>query len=151
VAFIYDKETFQQLNKLYYPIKEGWGIAYNGSSLIMSDGSNILYMLDKEYFTELSRVEVYDDNGPVKNLNELEYINGEIWANVYTTDVIVRINPLTGAVIGKIDLSGLLRAEDKTNTTDVLNGIAFDPVTKRIFVTGKRWPKLFEISTILKK
>jgi glutaminyl-peptide cyclotransferase len=151
VAFLYDKETFQILNKLYYPIKEGWGIVYDGTNLIMSDGSNVLYTIDKEYFTEQSRIEVYDENGPVKELNELEYIEGEIWANVYTTDLILRINPKTGAVLGKINLAGLLKPEDKTNTTDVLNGIAYDAAEKRLFVTGKNWPKLFEISIVSQK
>lgn len=148
VAFIYDKETFQQVNKIYYPIKEGWGITYNGTLLIMSDGSHVLYIIDKEYFTELSRIEVYDENGPVNNLNELEYIQDEIWANIYNSDVIVRINPTTGAVVGKINLAGLLKPEDKTSTTNVLNGIAYDSATGRIFVTGKNWPKLFEISLV---
>lgn len=151
VAFIYDKETFQLLNKIYYPVKEGWGITYNGSNLIMSDGSHILYIIDKAYFTELSRIEVYDENGPVNNLNELEYIKGEIWANIYNSDIVVRINPATGAVLGKINLEGLLKPDDKTNTTSVLNGIAYDSVTSQIFVTGKNWPKLFEISLVPNK
>lgn len=151
VAFLYDKETFEQINKIYYPIKEGWGITYNGTHLIMSDGSHILYILDKEYFTELSRIEVFDQKGPVPDLNELEYIQGEIWANIYNTNTIVRINPTTGEVVGKIDMTGLLKPEDKTNTTSVLNGIAYDPATGRIFVTGKNWPKLFEISLVPNK
>lgn len=148
VAFLYDKETFQQINKIYYPIKEGWGITYDGTNLIMSDGSHILYVIDKEYFTELSRIEVFDENGPVANLNELEYIQGEIWANIYNSDMLVRINPKTGAVQGKINLAGLLKPGDKTSTTNVLNGIAYDSATGRIFVTGKNWPKLFEISLV---
>jgi len=146
VAFIYDRKTFRLITKMNYPIKEGWGITYNGTKLIMSDGSSIIYFLDKDYLTEVARIEVYDNHGPVEKLNELEYIEGEIWANVYTTDTIVRINPKTGVITGKIDMTGLLRPEDRTANTDVLNGIAYDPKTKRIWVTGKRWPKLFQIA-----
>jgi len=145
VAYLYDKNTFKLLNKFAYPINEGWGITYNGSSLIMSDGSANLYFMDKEYFVETSRVEVCDEHGPVEQLNELEYIDGEVWANVYTTDTIVRINPKTGAVTGKIIMSGLLKPEDRKPDTNVLNGIAYDAKTKRIWVTGKNWPKLFQI------
>lgn len=150
VAFVFDKESFQLLAKHYYPMKEGWGLTYDGTSLIMSDGSSVIYFLDKEYFAETSRIEVYDNEGPVKNLNELEYINGEIWANIFTTDTIVRINPATGAVTGKIDLAGLLKDSDRDSNTDVLNGIAYDKDNNRIFVTGKNWPKLFQI-TLRKK
>jgi len=146
VAFLYDKTSFNQINKFYYPIKEGWGITYNGTNLIMSDGSATLYYLDKEYFTEVSRIEVNDDRGPVTQLNELEYIEGEIWANVYTTDTIVRINPKNGVVTGKIDMTGLLKPADRAQNTNVLNGIAYSPQDKKIFVTGKNWPKLFEIT-----
>jgi glutaminyl-peptide cyclotransferase len=151
VAFLYEKDNFQLLNKFYYPMKEGWGLTYNGTHLIMSDGTSNLYFLDKDYFTEIARVEVFDNKGPVESLNELEYINGEVWANVYLTDTIVRINPQTGAITAKIDLSGLLRPGDKTQDTNVLNGIAYDPVSKRLFVTGKNWPKLFEIEVYPKK
>jgi glutamine cyclotransferase len=151
VAFLFDKETFQLLNKFYYPIKEGWGITYDGTNLIMSDGSPYLYFLDKDYFTELLRIEVFDENGPLKDLNELEYIDGEIWANVYSSDIIVKINPKTGAVTGKIYLSGLLKPGDKANNTDVLNGIAYDAQNKKLFVTGKNWPKLFEIKVFPEK
>lgn len=151
VAFLFDKESFQLLNKFYYPIKEGWGITYDGSNLIMSDGSPYLYFIDKEYFTELSRIEVFDENGPLKDLNELEFIDGEIWANIYNTDFIAKINPKTGAVTGKINLSGLLKQGDKAENTNVLNGIAYDTKNKRLFVTGKYWPKLFEIKLISEK
>jgi glutaminyl-peptide cyclotransferase len=146
VAFLYDKESFSQLNKFYYPMKEGWGITNDGTNLIMSDGSATLYFLDKEYFTEVGRLEVCDDKGPVERLNELEYIEGEIWANVYTTDTIVRINPKNGVVTGKIDMSGLLKPADRAQNSEVLNGIAYDLQGKKIFVTGKNWPKLFEIT-----
>jgi glutamine cyclotransferase len=151
VAFLYDKESFQLLNKYNYPIKEGWGITYDGKNLVMSNGTSVIYFLDKEYFTEVSRIEVFDEKGPVEQLNELEYINGEIWANIYLSDFIVRINPNTGAVIGKIDLTGLLDEKDRDTKTDVLNGIAYDNSKDRIFVTGKNWPKFFEISIFPKK
>ncbi len=146
VAFIYDKATFKLINKLHYPIKEGWGITYDGKNLIMSDGSAYLYYLKKEDMSEVDRLEVSDDKGPVEKLNELEYINGEIWANVWQTDYIIRINAKNGAVNGKLDLSGLLKAKDRHPNTDVLNGIAFIPQTNHLIVTGKNWPKLFEIS-----
>lgn len=145
-AFLFDKNSFTLLNKFNYPIKEGWGITFDGKNLIMSDGSEKLYFLDKDYFTEVKHLEVCDDHGFANRLNELEYINGEIWANVYTTDTIVRINPNTGAIIGKIDMTNILKSRDHSQNTDVLNGIAYDPLTKRIFVTGKNWPKLFEIT-----
>ena len=146
VAFIYDKATFTLLNKINYPFKEGWGITYDGNNLIMSDGSSTLFFLDKDYFSEVSRIEVCDNHGPVTRLNELEYINGEVWANIYYTDTIARIDPKTGIIIGKIDMSGLLKQEDRKEDTNVLNGIAFDEQTKRIWVTGKNWPKLFQIT-----
>ena len=146
VAFLYDKTTFALINKFSYPFKEGWGLTFDGTNLIMSDGSSNLYFLDKEYLTETSRVEVCDEHGPVDKLNELECINGEIWANVYYTDTIVRIDPKSGIIVGKIDMSGILRTEDRNAETNVLNGIAYDPQTKRIWVTGKNWPKLFQIT-----
>jgi glutamine cyclotransferase len=146
VAFIYDKATFKLINKFNYPINEGWGITYNGNNLIMSDGSAHLYFLSKDDISVASQIEVCDDKGPVNKLNELEYIEGEIWANVWETDYIIRINPNNGEVTGKIDLSGLLKPEDKHPNIDVLNGIAYDPKSKHIIVTGKNWPKLFEIT-----
>ncbi|MDW7692895.1 glutaminyl-peptide cyclotransferase [Flammeovirgaceae bacterium SG7u.111] len=149
-GFVYDKNTFQQKREFRYPT-EGWGLTTVGDKLLMSDGSNILYYLDPKSFTELSRLEVYDNNGPVKQLNELEYIEGEIWANVWETDFIVRIDPKTGKVVGKINLGGILDRRKYTGQVDVLNGIAYDPVMKRIFVTGKHWPRLFQIRVLEKK
>lgn len=150
VAFIYDKASFKQIVKLNYPMKEGWGITYNGTNLLMSDGSAFIYTLDKQDLSEVSRIEVCDEQGPVNQINELEYINGQIWANVYQTDLIVRIDPITGAIVGKINMAGLLQPDEKDENTNVLNGIAYDPKTSRIFVTGKNWPKLFEISVFQK-
>ncbi|HOO98553.1 MAG TPA: glutaminyl-peptide cyclotransferase [Bacteroidales bacterium] len=144
VGFVYEKETFRQLNRVYYQT-EGWGLTTIDNRIVMSDGTNILYFMEPETFTVTSRLEVYDNEKKVDNLNELEYINGEIWANIWMTDLIARIDPLSGKVSGYIDLKGLLSAKDRDDGTDVLNGIAYDRVSDRIFVTGKNWPRLFEI------
>jgi glutamine cyclotransferase len=114
----------------------------------MSDGTSTLHFLDPETFEEIGQLEVFDNNGPVTRLNELEYVQGEIYANVWKTDRIAIIAPETGRVIGWIDLRGLLTAEDRSEPVDVLNGIAYDAATGRLFVTGKLWPKLFEIELI---
>jgi glutamine cyclotransferase len=144
VGFVYDRQTFQLLDKFNYPT-EGWGITHDGNSLIMSDGTSTLYLLDPQTFKEVGRIEVHDMDGPVSRLNELEYVRGEIYANVWRTDRIVRISPQTGAVVGWIELEGLLSPEDRNRQIDVLNGIAYDAKNDRLFVTGKLWPKLFEI------
>ena len=145
VGFIYDKRTFEEIQKVYYQNREGWGLSNNGEELIMSDGTNIIYFLDPEMFTINRTIEVYDNLGPAESLNELEYINGKIWANRYYTDEVVIIDPESGKVEGRINLKGILKATDRKPTTDVLNGIAWDAEGNRIFVTGKFWPKLFEI------
>ena len=145
VGFVYNLETFELVNKVYYQT-QGWGLTTNGQKLIMSDGSNALYFLDPEYFTEEYTVYVYDDRGPVMNLNELEYIKGKVYANVYQTDDIVIIDPETGKVTGKIDCQGLLKPQDMHEKIDVLNGIAYDEKNDKIYLTGKRWPKLFEVT-----
>jgi glutamine cyclotransferase len=111
----------------------------------MSDGTSILYFLDPENFTEIGRIQVRDGNGTIKHLNELEYINGEIYANIWQTEQIVRINPQTGKVTARIDLTGLLGNTEYQPPADVLNGIAYDAEKSRLFVTGKLWPSLFEI------
>jgi glutamine cyclotransferase len=113
--------------------------------LIMSDGSNILYFLEPKSFSEIKRVEVYNNRGPVNQLNELELINGKVYANIYQTDKMVIINPNTGLVEAEIDFSGLLSEADKHRNIDVFNGIAWDKENQRLFVTGKNWPKLFEV------
>ena len=146
VGFIYDRSTFQEIQKVYYQNREGWGLTNNGEELIMSDGTNIIYFLDPEMFTINRQLEVYHDEGPANSLNELEYINGKIYANRYFTDEIVIIDPATGKVEGRINLKGILRAEHRKPTTDVLNGIAWDKEGERLFVTGKYWPLLFQIS-----
>lgn len=148
VGFVYDKESFELLQEFNY-LTEGWGITYDGKHLIMSDGTSTLYFLDPETFNEIGRITVSDNDGPVSRLNELEYVKGEIYANVWLTDYIARISPDTGSVIGWIDLKGLLGPEDKGEVVDVLNGIAYDVQNERLFVTGKLWPKVFEIVLIL--
>ncbi|MFC1781933.1 glutaminyl-peptide cyclotransferase, partial [Planctomycetota bacterium] len=147
VGFVYNKETFELLEEFSYS-SEGWGLTHNSEHLIMSNGTNKLYFMDPVTFQIASELEVYDDNIPVWNLNELEYIRGEIYANVWQADLIAIISPKTGNVTGWIDLSGLLPLQDRTDQIDVLNGIAYDPTNKRLFVTGKNWPKLFEIKLI---
>ena len=149
-GFIYDKETFALQQQFSYPT-QGWGITFDGSRLIMSDGTSRLYFWEPETVTQVGTMDVYDENGPVAALNELEYINGEIFANIWQTDKIARIDPTTGAVTGWIDLTGLLPPEERTPAADVLNGIAYLPEGNRLFVTGKRWPKLFEIRLLPEK
>ena len=144
VGFVYDKATFRQINKLYYPT-EGWGLTTIDNRIVLSDGSNILYFHEPEMFSVVSKIEVYDDEKKVEYLNELEYIEGEIWANIWLTDLIARIDPISGKVNGYIDLSGIFPQNERNGEAEVLNGIAYDKETKRIFVTGKRWARLFEI------
>jgi len=144
VGFIYNKSDFKLINKIYYPT-EGWGMTTMNDKIVLSDGSNVLYFYEPDMFTVISKIEVYDNAIKRDSLNELEYINGEIWANIWVNNHIARIDPVTGKVLGYIDLKGILPVSDQNAETDVLNGIAYDSKTKRIFVTGKRWPKLFEI------
>lgn len=149
-GFVYDLKTFAPLSEFSYTT-EGWGITYDGRSFIMSDGSATLYFLDPRKFNEVGRLEVYDDKGPVMRLNELEYVKGEIFANVWEQERVARIDPETGRVNGWIDLRGLLSASDRKNRVDVLNGIAYDEETGKYYVTGKLWPKLFEIKIVPEK
>lgn len=147
VGFVYDKNSFEVLGEFYYST-EGWGITHDGKRLIMSDGTSTLYFLHPETFEEIGRIEVSDNDAPVTGLNELEYVQGEIYANVWLTDRIARIDPETGQVMGWIDLRGLLQPEDYSEPVDVLNGIAYDAKNERLFVTGKLWPRLFEIELV---
>lgn len=147
VGFVYDKESFELLREFSYPT-EGWGITHDGVRLIMSDGTDTLHFLDPESLEETGSVQVYDSNGLVVRLNELEYVNGEVYANIWQTDRIVRIDPDTGRVTGWIDLTGLLSAADLSQPVDVLNGITYDAEHDRLFVTGKLWPSLFEIKLV---
>jgi glutaminyl-peptide cyclotransferase len=149
VGFIYEKSTFKQINKFYYQT-EGWGLTTMGSRIVMSDGTNNLYFIEPESFSIDSKIEVYDNREMLDSLNELEYINGEIWANVWMKDIIARIDPATGKVLGYINLEGILNDPATDTKVNVLNGIAWDKESNRIFVTGKNWPKLFEIRVIEK-
>jgi len=144
VGFIYDALTFEQIGKFNYQ-GEGWGLTNDGVSLILSDGSNQIRFLDPDNFQVRKTIAVTAGSSPVDELNELEYVQGEIYANIWHADQIVRIDPQTGNVIGRIDLRGLLSPGDVQDEEAVLNGIAYDESTGRIFVTGKLWPKLFEI------
>ena len=143
IGFLYDRASFQRKGSFSYR-GEGWGLTHDGRRLIMSDGSAYLRFLDPATQKELSRLQVTDGGKPVANLNELEYIKGEVFANVWQLHRIARISPTTGRVAGWIDLTGLLSARDAQGV-DVLNGIAYDAPGDRLFVTGKLWPKLFEI------
>jgi glutamine cyclotransferase len=147
VGFVYDRDSFELLQEFNYST-QGWGITHDGERLIMSDGTATLYFLDPETFEEIGRVGVYDNDGSVNRLNELEYVQGEIYANVWQTNCIARIDPQTGQVVGWMELKGLLTPEDRGEPVDVLNGIAYDAENARLFVTGKLWPKLFEIELI---
>jgi glutamine cyclotransferase len=149
VGFVYDKKTLALLQEFRYGI-EGWGMTHDGKSLIVSDGSPTLYYWDPKTFQEVKRLTVRDGGKPVTNLNELEIVEGEIYANVWQTDRIARVSPVTGEVLGWIDLGGLLTAPDREGSEDVLNGIAYDAQQKRLFVTGKLWPKVFEIEVVRK-
>ena len=148
LAFIYDADSLKYKSTVAYP-REGWGLTTDGTQLIASDGSAYLFFLDKD-LNELRRVRVTKDGRAVRYLNELEWIDGKVWANVYTTDTIVIIDPRDGKVEATVDCRGLLSAKDRTRNTDVLNGIAVD-AEGRIFLTGKYWPKLFEIELTKKK
>lgn len=143
VAFVYDAETLEYKSSWKYP-REGWGITTDGKHLIASDGTANLYFMD-ENFAQKKKVLVTIEDRPVRFLNELEYIDGKIWANVYTADEIVIIDPKDGRVEGVIDCRGLLPKELRTPDTDVLNGIAYDEKTGKIYLTGKNWPKIYEI------
>ena len=149
VAFVYDANTLEYKATYSYP-REGWGLTTDGKQLIASDGSSRLYFLDGEYKLQKA-VDVKLEGRPVRNLNELEYIDGKVWANVYTTDLIVIINPSTGDVEGTVDCTGLLPVHLREPRTDVLNGIALDPDTGKVYLTGKYWKRLYEVELVEKK
>ncbi len=144
-GFVYNLKTFELLQKFNYP-REGWGITTVGDSLVMSDGTATLYYLNPQTFVETSRIEVYNNKEAISYLNELEYINGEIWANIYGKKSIVRIDPKTGKVLKQIDFNSLPDKQDLHRNIDVFNGIAFDAENNKIFVTGKNWNKIYEIA-----
>jgi glutamine cyclotransferase len=144
IGFVYDMASFEQTKTWSYT-GEGWGLTHDDTRIIMSDGSSSLRFLDPATLKETGRLVVRDANGPVERLNELEYVKGEILANVWQTERIARISPKDGQVTGWIDLSGLLSPAERAGT-DVLNGIAYDAAGDRLFVTGKLWPRIFEIT-----
>jgi len=144
VGYVYEASTLALQDSFNYA-GEGWGLATDGTSLIMSDGTSNLRVLDPTTFQVTREVTVTDDGLPLSQINELEYIRGELYANIYQSDWIVRIDPGTGEVLQWIDLADILRANERTAATDVLNGIAFDDETGHLFVTGKLWPSMFEI------
>ena len=142
-GFVYDRATFRVKRRFSYS-GEGWGLTTDGTRLIMSDGTAVLRFLDPTSLEETDRLPVHDGGQPITNLNELEFVHGEIYANVWQTDRIARISPRTGEVIGWINLHGLL-SPDEVASSNVLNGIAYDAQSDRLFITGKLWPRLFEI------
>ncbi|MDQ3906881.1 MAG: glutaminyl-peptide cyclotransferase [Acidobacteriota bacterium] len=148
-CFTYDPTDFSKLGEFRYE-GEGWGLTHDADSLIMSDGTNNLRFIDPETFAVRRTVNVSENGRPLERLNELEYVKGEIFANVWQTDRIVRIDPRDGRLTGTVDLTGLLPEADRDADTDVLNGIAYDDSGDRFFVTGKNWPKLFEIRLVKK-
>jgi glutaminyl-peptide cyclotransferase len=146
-GFIYDRFSFTLQGTFHYR-GEGWGLTHDSKNLILSDGSSLLRFLNPHSYREIGRLSVTDERKPVKNLNELEYIRGEIYANVWGTDRIARISPQTGQVLRWIDLSGIMDNSQTNDPDAVLNGIAYDRKADRLFVTGKLWPRLFEIRVV---
>jgi glutaminyl-peptide cyclotransferase len=149
IGFVYDQNSFRRLRSFSYS-GEGWGLTNDGSQIYMSDGTPEIRVWDPVTLQERRRFTVRDGAAPVTYLNELEWVRGEIYANVWQTDRMVRISPTDGRVLGWVDLSGLLDAADRAEKVDVLNGIAYDVLGDRLFVTGKLWPKLFEIKIVSK-
>jgi glutamine cyclotransferase len=149
MGFVYDAATFKQLSTFpYQNSREGWGLTFDGNQLLKSDGTNRIWFLNKESIKEERYIEVFDDKGQVDQLNELEYIDGKLYSNVYQTNKIAIIDPKSGAVESYIDATGILPKSDTYMNTDVLNGIAWDKQGKRLFITGKKWDKLFEIKMV---
>jgi glutamine cyclotransferase len=147
IALVYDSATFRMLRSFHYD-GEGWGLTHDAKSLILSDGTATLRFFDPDTFKELRRITVKDHGKPVTYLNELEYIHGEIYANIWYSDRIARISPASGRVVGWIDLKGLVPQDQLSSKEAVLNGIAYDAAHDRLFVTGKLWPKIFEIEVV---
>jgi glutaminyl-peptide cyclotransferase len=148
IGFVLDLKSFAVLQRFSYP-GEGWGLTRNERHIIMSDGTAELRFLNPQTLREVRRLKVTAGGKPLSQLNELEWVDGEIYSNIWLTDRIARIDPQTGKVVGWIDLKGILPPSDRVRgNTDVLNGIAYDPPTQRLFVTGKLWPKLFEIRLV---
>jgi glutamine cyclotransferase len=146
VGFIYDAKTFKKIGQFSFPSKEGWGMTTDGTNLIMSDGTSNLTFLDPNTFKTVKILSVTDNNGPVGNVNELEYIKGSIYANVYQATYIIRIDPANGKVTGKADFSKLdKQAKMKYADAEYMNGIAYDSAKNKLYITGKFWPSIYEI------
>ena len=149
VGFVYDQASFRLKRTFNYP-GEGWSLTNDGTNIYMDDGTSQIRVWDPYTLTEKRRITVRDHGQPVSNLNELEWVRGELYANIWQKDVIARISPTDGRVLGWIDMTGILSPADRTGSEDVLNGIAYDSLGDRLFVTGKNWPKLFEIKLVPK-
>jgi glutaminyl-peptide cyclotransferase len=150
IGFVYNLENMALIDSFHFESAEGWGMTHDDKNLIMSDGTNILTYINPKNFKTVKKLQVYDDKDAVVYLNELEYSEGYIYANVWTTNLLVKIDPKTGKVLDKIDLDGILSLTNSGKQVDYLNGIAIDPVTKKMYVTGKLYPKLFEIKLVKK-
>jgi glutamine cyclotransferase len=152
MGFVYNAGTFKQLSTFpYQNSREGWGLTFDGKQLLKSDGTNRIWFLNKDTYQEERYIEVYDDKGQVDQLNELEFIDGKLYSNIYQTNKIAIINPNSGVVEACIDATGILPKSDNFGNTDVLNGIAWDKEGKRLYITGKKWDKLFEIKMVPSK
>lgn len=153
IGFVRNADTFELIKSWNYKNEQGWGLTNDGKYLIMSDGTEFLYYIDPETLKEIKKIQVCNRESTVQNINELEYINGEIWANIWTSDTVVIIDPKTGKIVAEINLKGLLSANlfNQKSPVDVLNGIAYDHDKNKIYVTGKLWPKIFEIELVKNK
>src|ERR1700733_10802037 len=149
IGFVYDQSSFRVKRTFNY-LGEGWALTNDGQNIYMDDGSAQIRIWDPVTLQEKRRITVHDHAQPVTNVNELEWVRGEIYANIWQKDLIARISPMDGRVLGWIDLTGILNAADRSGSEDVLNGIAYDSLGDRLFVTGKQWPKLFEIKVVPK-
>lgn len=151
IGYVYDKNTLKRLNTFTNNIgNEGWGMCFDGSKLYLDDGTNRIYFIDKNAWKSIGYIDVYDNKQAIDSLNELEYINGKLYVNHYETNEILVIDPKTGAVLQRIDLTNLYPEDQRAPNADVLNGIAYDPVGKRIFITGKKWPHLYQVEFVKK-
>jgi glutaminyl-peptide cyclotransferase len=150
IGFVYNLENMALVDSFQFESAEGWGMTHDEQNLIMSDGTNVLTYINPVTYKALKKIQVYDDKDPVLYLNELEYSDGYIYANVWTTNLLVQIDPKTGKVLQKIDLDGILSISNSSKQVDVLNGVAIDPVTKKMYVTGKLYSKIFEIKPVKK-
>jgi glutamine cyclotransferase len=151
VGFVFDKKTFKLIKTFPYHVGvEGWGLAFDGKKLYTDDSTNRIWFLDKDNYRQIGYIDVYDDNGPVNSINELEYIDGKLYANIWETNDIIVIDPKSGAVLERVDLTNLYPQNKRNLNADVLNGIAWDAQGKRLFITGKKWPNLYQVKFVKK-